>query len=364
MDKSDAGTQTNLPPVAVFWDLENVQIPKNKSVSNVVQKVRNTFLMNYVEEDFFVVCDVSKEKKTIIDTLVLCNCTVIHVPSMAKNAADYKLQTLISKFSCRNIGGSVLIISSDVNFLWVLTEARYKYQNRIIIMHKKNVNDAYLKVANEVVDFDEFVNELPNAVVETNPPNVSFQIEITNLPNKKQAVLKNDLERLADNSGGKVKEITGGRAVIKYTTPESAQRGAKRLHDEKIRGKKIMANVKHTEPEPSTSTAAPNRNQSLLGKHEQRENLIDEIKELFKDLNEIALNSIQRFYALKFGHNINVRRLGYNHIYELLRAHPHIFKISGMKNDKNVSLRENATTATHSDDSDDNHSSPVKKRHI
>lgn len=188
-DKSEVGTQTNFPPIAVFWDLENVQIPKHKSVADILRKIRNTLLTNYVKDDFFVVCDVSKEKnKNIIDTLVLCNCTVIHVTSLAKNDADYKLQNLVNKFSCRNIGGSVLIISSDVNFLWVLTEARYKYKN-YIIMHKKNVNDTFLKVANESIDFDEFVCDL-DTIQGTIPQNVSFEIEVKNLPNKKHSTLK------------------------------------------------------------------------------------------------------------------------------------------------------------------------------
>lgn len=360
MDKSDVGTQTNCPPMAVFWDLENIQIPKHKSVADILRKIRNTFLTNYVEEDFFVVCDVSKEKKSIIDTLVLCNCTVIHVTSLAKNAADYKLQSLINKFSCRNIGGSVLIISSDVNFLWVLTEARYKYKNNIIIMHKKSVNDTFLKVANESVDFDEFVCDLSNTVQGTIPQNLSFEIEVKNLPNKKTSILKKDLQRLAENSGGKIKEITGSEAIIKYTTPESAERGAKRLHDQKMHGKKIVAALKNNESEPSTSTAAPVRNESLGNKGEAEKLMVDQVKELFKDLKKIELNSLQRFYALKFGHNINVRQIGYTHVIELLRAHPHIFKISGMKYDKKVSLRDNFYT--HSDESDDDHSSPVKKR--
>lgn len=181
MDKTNVATQTFFQPVAIFWDVKNVQIPRNKSIEALVNKLRETFCVNYMEENIFVVCDVFKEKNKNTEDLVLCNCTIVHVPSLAKNAADHKLETFIRKFAKRSVGACIVIISSDINFLTVLTEARYRYKNNIIILHKSNVNQSYLNIANECINFDVFVNDLPNNI-EKISTNTEYQIEVTDLP--------------------------------------------------------------------------------------------------------------------------------------------------------------------------------------
>lgn len=58
-----------LPPLGIFWDIENCQVPRGKSASDVVQKIREIFLNNYRESEFLVVCDVKKENPQIIHEL-------------------------------------------------------------------------------------------------------------------------------------------------------------------------------------------------------------------------------------------------------------------------------------------------------
>ncbi|KAL3273486.1 hypothetical protein HHI36_014927 [Cryptolaemus montrouzieri] len=58
-----------LPPIGIFWDIENCQVPKFKSASAVVQRIREFFLQNYREAEFIVVCDVKKEHPQVIQEL-------------------------------------------------------------------------------------------------------------------------------------------------------------------------------------------------------------------------------------------------------------------------------------------------------
>lgn len=58
-----------LPQLGIFWDIENCQVPKNKSASAVVQRIREFFLQNYREAEFLVVCDVKKERPQVIQEL-------------------------------------------------------------------------------------------------------------------------------------------------------------------------------------------------------------------------------------------------------------------------------------------------------
>lgn len=57
------------PAIGVFWDIENCQVPKNKSATNVVQAIRERFCKKYREAEFLVVCDVKKERSLIIQDL-------------------------------------------------------------------------------------------------------------------------------------------------------------------------------------------------------------------------------------------------------------------------------------------------------
>lgn len=58
-----------LPPVGIFWDIENCQVPKYKCASNLVHRIRDIFMVNYREAEFVVVCDVKKENPQIIQDL-------------------------------------------------------------------------------------------------------------------------------------------------------------------------------------------------------------------------------------------------------------------------------------------------------
>lgn len=59
----------SLPPIGVFWDIENCQVPKNKSAMIIVQSIRERLFKGYREAEFLVVCDVKKENAQVIQDL-------------------------------------------------------------------------------------------------------------------------------------------------------------------------------------------------------------------------------------------------------------------------------------------------------
>lgn len=50
----------------IFWDIENVRPPKNKSPASVVEAIRQQFLVHFREAEFLVVCDAFKERKSLL----------------------------------------------------------------------------------------------------------------------------------------------------------------------------------------------------------------------------------------------------------------------------------------------------------
>lgn len=61
--------QKQLPPIGVFWDIENCRIPKGRSAVAVAQLIRDLFFNGYREAEFVVVCDVKKENNQCLQEL-------------------------------------------------------------------------------------------------------------------------------------------------------------------------------------------------------------------------------------------------------------------------------------------------------
>ena len=88
-----------LRPIGIFWDIENCQVPFNRSVLKLVERIRRLVVDRHRREtEFQVVCDINKANKQVVDDLNSSQVTVIHISSTAKNAADDKIKQLIHRF--------------------------------------------------------------------------------------------------------------------------------------------------------------------------------------------------------------------------------------------------------------------------
>lgn len=66
----------NIPPVGVFWDIENCSVPSGRSAAVVVERIRSRFFQGHREAEFICVCDISKESKAVIQELNNCQVTM------------------------------------------------------------------------------------------------------------------------------------------------------------------------------------------------------------------------------------------------------------------------------------------------
>lgn len=58
-----------LPPVGVFWDIENCRPPRGHGVGGVVRCLRERFLQGQREVEFMCVCDTAKESRATLQDL-------------------------------------------------------------------------------------------------------------------------------------------------------------------------------------------------------------------------------------------------------------------------------------------------------
>ncbi|XP_022407941.1 meiosis regulator and mRNA stability factor 1 isoform X1 [Delphinapterus leucas] len=230
----------NLPPIGVFWDIENCSVPSGRSATAVVQRIREKFFKGHREAEFICVCDISKENKEVIQELNNCQVTVAHINATAKNAADDKLRQSLRRFANTHTApATVVLVSTDVNFALELSDLRHRHGFHIILVHKNQASEALLHHANELIRFEEFISDLPPRLPVKMP--CQTLLYVYNLPaNKDGKSISNRLRRLSDNCGGKVLNITGCSAVLRFINRDSAERALKRMENEDVFGNRII----------------------------------------------------------------------------------------------------------------------------
>ncbi|XP_060522951.1 meiosis regulator and mRNA stability factor 1 isoform X2 [Cylas formicarius] len=240
--KKSKGNVRRLPPLGLFWDIENVSVPKMKSASVVVQKLREVFLKKYRESEFVVVCDVKKENPQIIQELHDSQVDLLHVSSSSKNAADEKLRQSLRRYAeLHPAPSAVVLISGDVNFAGDLSDLRYRKKLRVILVHNVNVADALILCAHEHHSFAELTEHLP-ATRKSKEAATAFYLSVLNVPKHVDSVkVKTRLKSLSYNCGGKcVQYVTGeGVACLRFGNFDLALRAQKRIQGEDVFGNKI-----------------------------------------------------------------------------------------------------------------------------
>eukprot|EP00800_Vazella_pourtalesii_P009473 TRINITY_DN237_c0_g1_i3.p1 TRINITY_DN237_c0_g1~~TRINITY_DN237_c0_g1_i3.p1 ORF type:complete len:462 (+),score=100.81 TRINITY_DN237_c0_g1_i3:192-1577(+) len=221
--------------IGIFWDIENISVPPNVSISDLVRRIRNTFVTaDKREVEFMCVCDVHKENKRTIDELNSCNVTIVHVACYAKNAADEKLKHYLHRFAQTYASPSTaVVLSGDVNFGPVISNLTGFYTLNTILIHNLQCSANLKEAAKKAILFDEFIQGIgPPRHITHNQP--SFLL-VDNLPRISYGELYNRLDRMCDNTGGKIVNLERLMAVIKFSTLELCMRAQKRLNNHCLR---------------------------------------------------------------------------------------------------------------------------------
>ncbi|KAM8878375.1 meiosis regulator and mRNA stability factor 1 isoform 1-T2 [Spinachia spinachia] len=257
------GGPENIPPVGVFWDIENCSVPSGRSAGAVVQRIRSHFFQGHREAEFICVCDISKESKVVIQELNNCQVTVAHINATAKNAADDKLRQSLRRFAeTHTAPATVVLVSSDVNFASELSDLRHRHGFQVILVHGSHTSSALLQHAHRHMAFQDITVDLPPRMLVKAQPSFNL-LYVHNLPVNCDKSLRNAvklrLRRLSDNCGGKVLGVAQGTAVLRFGSIEAAARAHKRMENEDVFGRQISVSFsprprddESPEPEPQS----------------------------------------------------------------------------------------------------------------
>ncbi|XP_048056061.1 meiosis regulator and mRNA stability factor 1 isoform X2 [Megalobrama amblycephala] len=257
--------QETLPPIGVFWDIENCAVPSGRSAATVVQRLRERFFQGHREAEFICVCDINKENKAVIQELNNCQVTVAHINATAKNAADDKLRQSLRRFADTHAApATVIVVSSDVNFASELSDLRHRHGFHVFLVHKSQASSALLQHAHLCVPFEEFVSDLPPGMVVKSQPSFSL-LFVHHLPTHRDAkAVANRLQRLSNNCGGKVLGVSGGCAVLRFASASAAERARKRMENEDVLGHRIVVSFSPDGPEEEEERRLPAASSSVF----------------------------------------------------------------------------------------------------
>ncbi|XP_074658355.1 meiosis regulator and mRNA stability factor 1-like [Tubulanus polymorphus] len=240
---------TKLPPIGIFWDIENCQVPKGKSAFDVANRIRDKYCAGSSLVEFVCVCDTSKENREVEYELGEAQVKILHVSATSKNAADNKLVQLLRDFGENHSQpGTVLLISGDGIFKQVLSDLKYRCGFKTVVLHNKTVSKELLAFADDHCVFSELFDDLP----ERQPKKSSsspVELLVTNLPtrppdatpDKHAHNLRKRLNQLFDNRGGKVKNLDPDKCSAIMTLPnyDDAQRACTTMTGEDVFNSKI-----------------------------------------------------------------------------------------------------------------------------
>ncbi|GBM09568.1 Meiosis regulator and mRNA stability factor 1 [Araneus ventricosus] len=232
-------------PIGVFWDFENVRVPRRKSAFDVVQAIRARFYANHHEANFTVVCDTFKESREILDDLNAAQVDIIYTRATAKNSIDEKLKQCMRRFVRTNKSPSTLILlTGDANFVTDVSDFRHR-----------DLIEVTMSIITDNLPLRRAIKDQP------------VQVCVTALPQE----LSTDttaaiLLKLSDNCGGHLESINADEAILVFGSAECATRARIRLNDGIVGSSQIKATLissdRPNSPRPGTSNEpnTPQRN--------------------------------------------------------------------------------------------------------
>ena len=173
-------------PVSIFWDIENVAIPFGTNAFDIVMKLRKRLI-----EDRKVVEGVFKTYYRNINNIPQqhrtdlhhANVLVQHIESNRIGAVDVQIHRDLQQFIDQHrTPATVVLISSDIDFVMDINELRFRHGHYTIVIHNPQVKDHLLKTANEFISWEKFLERKCRSEYAGKSKNPSREVNQTQMP--------------------------------------------------------------------------------------------------------------------------------------------------------------------------------------
>uniref|UniRef100_T1KGJ4 NYN domain-containing protein n=1 Tax=Tetranychus urticae TaxID=32264 RepID=T1KGJ4_TETUR len=128
-------------PCAVFWDIQNIDVPKGQTVDSIVDLIRSTIIKPYNlnEISFFCVCDVHQLPSNFGQSLTALNVDIVQAYNGIKDSADIKMMDLMRKFvKFSGQDCTIILLSGDADYRGTLSDLKRLHNVSIHLIRLAN----------------------------------------------------------------------------------------------------------------------------------------------------------------------------------------------------------------------------------
>lgn len=148
--------------VTMLWDLENVAIPRGQCAFTIVLRLKKRLIEDkgLCAAKFMAYCNSSKLSKKHALDLEMAGVDVINVADGDKQAVDRRMYLHFQKLTSElKPPATIVLISSDKDFIQYLGELRFTYRFTTISIHNTQVNEKLLQVVHASYPWTDFISD-------------------------------------------------------------------------------------------------------------------------------------------------------------------------------------------------------------
>jgi hypothetical protein len=219
--------------ISIFWDIENVPIPKGQKPFDIVQRIRQKLVVEpgLQEADFSCYCNINTISQENQQGLHHANVRIVHIPDRKPGAADRQIMLALDRFErIVRPPATIVLISGDIDFVGKLSDLRHQAGFYVIVIHNKPAKEELKATVNAHYSWDVFTQQQLQSPV--NVPNGlnSFENERqtrTTQPNRRRQSRSSSRLRRRDPSpfqsvlpNNQQQSITNNQDIKKQKCPK------------------------------------------------------------------------------------------------------------------------------------------------
>jgi hypothetical protein len=148
--------------VSLFWDIENVPIPRGQRPFDIVQRIRQKLVIEpgLQEVDFSCYCNINTIPQENQHSLQLAAVRLIHVPDRKPGAADRQIMLDLDRFErVHRPPATIVLISGDIDFVGKLSDLRHHARFHVVVIHNKPAKEELKGTVNEHYPWEFFTQQ-------------------------------------------------------------------------------------------------------------------------------------------------------------------------------------------------------------
>lgn len=148
--------------VGIFWDIENVRMPRGLNPAIFITKIREKFVdesPNFCEKHFYVVCDTGDWPPILMKQLFEFHVRIIHVPRLKANSSDNVLRDLMHEFVNYNKFARLILISGDSDFSHDIHNFRRNKKFDCILIHNQQSKESMKRSATSAYLYSDLIKQ-------------------------------------------------------------------------------------------------------------------------------------------------------------------------------------------------------------